>query len=241
LGKVGVLHIFVFKIVCPMKILIIEDEPKLVSILREGLENDGFETEVAYDGQIGERLAVKNFYDLIILDVILPYINGLELCKSIRKSNISVPILMLTALASTDDKVAGFDAGADDYLAKPFEFKELLARVRALLKRATGIIQHSNSIKIADLELDLDKKTALRGGYSIDLTSKEFFLLEYLMRNKGRVLSRVDIAEKVWDIDFDANTNIIDVYINILRKKIDKDFETKLIHTRKGLGYYIDC
>jgi DNA-binding response OmpR family regulator len=223
-----------------MKILIVEDEPKLVSVLKEGFENEGFEVDVAYDGQIGEKLAAKNFYDIIILDIIIPYINGLELCKNIRKSKQSVPILMLTALASTDDKLAGFDAGADDYLAKPFEFKELLARVKVLLKRTTGIIQNTNAIKISDLELDLDKKIARRGDKIINLTSKEFYLLEYLMRNRGRVLSRNDIAENVWDIDFDTNTNIIDVYINAIRKKVDKDFDVKLIHTRKGLGYCLE-
>ena len=223
-----------------MKILIVEDEPKLMSILKEGLETEGYEIDIAYDGQIGGKMAVKNYYDVIILDLIIPYVNGLELCKLIRNSNSNVPILMLTALASIEDKIAGFDAGADDYLAKPFEFKELLARVKALLKRSTGVIQNSNTIKLGDLELDLDKKSAKRGEKIIDLTSKEFFLLEYLMKNKGKVLSRVDIAENVWDIDFDTTTNIIDVYINILRKKIDKDFEPKLIQTRKGLGYFID-
>lgn len=224
-----------------MKILLVEDEPKLVATLREGLENEGFEVDIAYDGQIGEKLALKNFYNLIILDIILPFLNGLELCKSIRKSNSGVPILMLTALASTDDKLAGFDAGADDYLAKPFEFKELIARIKVLIKRTSGIVQTTNCIKIDNLELDLDRKIAKRDNVIIELTSKEFHLLRYLMQNKGKVLSRESIAERVWDIDFDTNTNIIDVYINILRKKIDKDFEKKLIHTRKGLGYFLDC
>jgi DNA-binding response OmpR family regulator len=224
-----------------MKILVIEDEPKLVSLLKEGLENDGFEVEIAFDGQIGEKLALRNSYDLIILDIIIPYKNGIEVCRTIRASNVSVPVIMLTALSSIDDKLTGFDAGADDYLAKPFEFKELLARVKALVKRSSGIIQSSNSIKVGDLELDLDRKIAKRNDKIIELSSKEFHLLEYLMRNRGRVLSRTDIAEKVWDLDFDTNTNIIEVYINILRKKIDKDFEKKLIQTRKGLGYFLDC
>lgn len=223
-----------------MKILVIEDEPKLVSILKEGLENDSFEVDIAFDGQIGEKLALRNSYDLIILDIIIPYKNGIELCRTIRSSNNSVPIIMLTALSSIEDKLTGFDAGADDYLAKPFELKELMARVKALVKRSSGIIQSSNSIKMGDLELDLDKKIAKRDNRIIELSSKEFHLLEYLMRNKGRVLSRTDIAEKVWDLDFDTNTNIIEVYINILRKKIDKDFDKKLIQTRKGLGYFID-
>ncbi len=243
----GAFSYFVYIYVCydkskklTMKILIVEDEPKLLALLKEGLENEGYEIDVAYDGQIGLKLAGNNFYDVIILDVIIPYINGFELCKLIRAKNIQVPILMLTALSSLEDKLSGFDAGADDYLPKPFEFKELLARIKVLLKRTTGIIQNSNTITIADLELDIDKKMAKRGDKMIELTSKEFFLLEYLMKNKGRVLSRLDIAEKVWDLDFDTTTNIIDVYINILRKKIDRDFEQKLIQTRKGLGYCID-
>jgi DNA-binding response OmpR family regulator len=147
---------------------------------------------------------------------------------------------MLTALGTTEDKVAGFDAGADDYLVKPFEFDELLARIRALVKRATGAFHTSAIIKVADLELNLEKKTAQRGNSTIDLTAKEFSLLEFLMKNKGRVVSRADIAEKVWDITFDTGTNVVDVYINILRKKLDKDFEKKLIHTRIGLGYFLD-
>jgi two-component system copper resistance phosphate regulon response regulator CusR len=147
---------------------------------------------------------------------------------------------MLTALGTTEDKVTGFNAGADDYLVKPFEFQELLARIKSLTKRTSGIIQTSNLIKVADLVLDIDKKVAIRGDNKIELTAKEFALLEYLIKNKGRVVSRADIAEKVWDITFDTGTNIVDVYINILRKKIDKDFEKKLIHTRIGLGYSLD-
>ena len=223
-----------------MRILIIEDDKRIAASLSKGLKVEGFAVDLAYDGMTGEELAKINLYDVIILDVIIPYINGFELCKLIRAKNIQVPILMLTALSSLEDKLSGFDAGADDYLPKPFEFKELLARIKVLLKRTTGIIQNSNTITIADLELDIDKKMAKRGDKMIELTSKEFFLLEYLMKNKGRVLSRLDIAEKVWDLDFDTTTNIIDVYINILRKKIDRDFEQKLIQTRKGLGYCID-
>jgi two-component system copper resistance phosphate regulon response regulator CusR len=223
-----------------MKILLVEDELKVVKFIKKGLEEQGYEIEVAYDGLMGERLALKGNYELIILDIILPHINGYELCKKIREQNLQVPVLMLTALGTMDDKISGFDAGADDYLVKPFEFAELIARIKALTKRSTGIIQTANIIKIADLELDLDKKSARRGDKNIELTAKEFTLLEFLMRNKGKVISRPEIAEKVWDITFDTGTNVVDVYINILRKKIDKDFENKLIHTRIGLGYSIN-
>jgi two-component system copper resistance phosphate regulon response regulator CusR len=223
-----------------MKILVIEDEPKVVEFIRKGLEEQGYETEVAYDGQMGGRLAMKGNFDLIILDVILPYTNGHELCKSLREKGLQVPVLMLTALGTTEDKITGFDAGADDYLVKPFEFAELLARIKALLKRSTGVVQTSARITVADLELDLDKKSARRGAKHIDLTAKEFTLLELLMRNKGRVISRAEIAEKVWDITFDTGTNVVDVYINILRKKIDRDFEQKLIRTRIGMGYCLN-
>ena len=212
----------------------------LAEFLKKGLEEQGHEVFLAYDGQIGERLAMKDNYDIILLDVILPHTNGYELCKKIRENNVNVPIIMLTALGSTDDKVAGFDAGADDYLVKPFEFKELVARIKALTKRTTGIIQTHNTLKVGDLTLDLDKKSAQRNNVSIELTAKEFALLEFLMRNKGRVVSRPEIAEKIWEIDFDTGTNVVDVYINILRKKLDKSFEQKLIHTKIGLGYYLD-
>lgn len=223
-----------------MKILIIEDEPQVVEFLKKGLYEKGHETEVAYDGEMGERLASRGDFDLIILDVILPNINGYDLCKRIRDKGLEVPVLMLTALGTTDDKVTGFDAGADDYLVKPFEFEELLARIKALTKRSLGLTQTSKVIKISDLSLDFNKKSATRRGKKIDLTGKEFELLEFLMKNKGRVLSRVEIAEKVWDITFDTGTNVVDVYISILRKKIDRDFEEKLIHTKVGLGYYLD-
>jgi DNA-binding response OmpR family regulator len=220
-----------------VKILIVEDEPKVVAFLRKGLEEQGYETDVAYDGQMGEKLVSRNQYDLILLDLILPVQGGIELCRNIRKINQNLPVLMLTALGTTNDKVEGFDAGADDYLVKPFEFKELLARIKALTKRSSGVIQTSNRLNIADLELDLDRKKATRDGNVIDLTAKEFSLLEYFMRNPGRVLSRADISERVWDITFDTGTNVVDVYVNILRKKIDRGFETKLIHTRIGMGY----
>lgn len=223
-----------------MKILIVEDEPQVAEFIRRGLREKGYESEVAYDGQIGELLASKGNFDLIILDVILPLINGYDLCKRIREKNLQVPVLMLTALGTTHDKVTGFDAGADDYLVKPFEFEELMARIRALTKRSSGILQTSGTLKIADLTLDLNRKSAIRGGKRIELTGKEFELLELLVRYKGKVLSRAELAEKVWDITFDTGTNVVDVYISILRKKIDRDFEPKLISTKVGLGYFID-
>ena len=220
-----------------MKILVIEDEPKVATFIKKGLEELEYDVDIAYDGNIGKNLALKNNYDLILLDIIIPLINGLELCKQIKEAKPQQPIIMLTALGSTNDKVTGFDAGADDYLVKPFEFKELIARIKSLVKRTSGIIEHSSKITVADLELDLDKKIARRGKATIELTAKEFALLEYFMRNAGRVLSRSDIAEKVWDITFDTGTNVIDVYINILRNKVDKNSPNKLIHTRVGMGY----
>jgi two-component system copper resistance phosphate regulon response regulator CusR len=223
-----------------MRILLVEDEVKVVDFLRRGLEEKGFDTDIAYDGRMGERLALNGAFDLLILDVILPHINGIELCRRVRDRGMDVPVLMLTALGTTEDKVAGFDAGADDYLVKPFEFEELLARIKALTKRRTGLVQTSNRISVGDLQLDLDQKVATREGRRIELTSKEFILLEFLMRNKGRVVSRSDIAEKVWEITFDTGTNVIDVYINFLRKKIDKDYEHKFIQTRIGLGYILN-
>jgi two-component system, OmpR family, copper resistance phosphate regulon response regulator CusR len=220
-----------------MKILVIEDEPKVASFIKQGLEELDYDTDIAYDGFTGKKLALQYTYDIIILDIIIPYMNGIELCKLIRENNPNVPILMLTALGTTDNKIEGFEAGADDYLVKPFEFKELVARIRSLTKRTSGITYTTQKIKVADLELDLEKKIAIRGGKSIDLTSKEFNLLELFMKNQGRVLSRATIAEHVWEITFDTGTNIVDVYVNILRKKIDKDFDNKLLHTRIGLGY----
>lgn len=223
-----------------MNILIVEDEPKVVEFLKKGLEEQGYKTDVAFDGIMGERLGCRNQYDIILLDVILPHINGYDLCKKIREKNHNVPIIMLTALGATDDKVTGFDSGADDYLVKPFEFKELIARIKALTKRTSGIIQTRSTLMVDDLVLDLNKKCAQRGSKTIELTAKEFALLEFLMRNRGRVVSRPEIAEKIWEITFDTGTNVVDVYINILRKKVDRDYENKLIHTKIGLGYYLD-
>ncbi len=225
-----------------MNILVVEDEQKVAAFLKNGLEEQGYNVELAYDGYTGQKLALNKEYHLILLDVILPAINGVDLCKEIKNAKPLIPILMLTALGTTDDKVTGFDAGADDYLVKPFEFKELLARIKALTKRASTQPfekQSVNMLSVADLRLDLDRKLAIRGNKTISLTAKEFSLLEYLMRNKGRVLSKPDIAERVWEVTFDTGTNVVEVYVNILRKKIDKDFPNKLIHTRIGLGYVI--
>ncbi len=223
----------------PMKVLIVEDEPKLAAFVKRGLEAEAFEAQVAYDGLIGQKMALNDSFDVIILDVNLPYVNGFDLVKKIRNEGINTPVLMLTALGELEDKVTGLDSGADDYLVKPFEFRELLARLRSLHRRSQAGPMTQHVLQVADLELDLEEKVARRGGKRIDLTAKEFSLLEYLMRNRGRVVSRVDIAEKVWDLHFDTGTNTIEVYINFLRKKVDKDFSQRLIHTVIGMGYVL--
>lgn len=222
-----------------MKVLVVEDEPKVASFIKQGLEEQSYNVSVAYDGFFGHKLATENEYDAIVLDLMIPYMNGLEVCQKLREEGIKTPILMLTALGSTDDKVTGLESGADDYLVKPFEFKELIARLRALSKRFTDSMHTSKVLKIADLEMNLDQKSVRRAGKSIDLTAKEYSLLEFLLRNKHKVVSRSEISEKVWDIHFDTGTNVIDVYVNFLRKKVDKDFSQKLIHTMVGMGYVI--
>ncbi|MPR36436.1 response regulator [Salmonirosea aquatica] len=222
-----------------MNLLLIEDEPKTVQSLRQGLEENGYSVDIAYDGLLGKQLAVRNNYQLIISDIIMPGLNGLELCRELRQAGNQTPILMLTALGTTDDKVVGFDAGADDYLVKPFEFKEFLARVRALTKRGGLVSQTAQTLRFADLEVNIDAKTVFRDEKKIELTAREFNLLVYLIRNQGRVISKAEIAEQVWEIDFDTGTNIIEVYVNYLRKKIDRDFATKLIHTQFGMGYVL--
>lgn len=220
------------------KLLIVEDEKKIANTLKKGLTENGYHVDIAFDGLIGKRLFDSNEYDLIILDINLPGMNGFELCKAIRNSNQQIPIIMLTAMNTTEDKIEGFDTGTDDYMIKPFEFKELLVRIRALLKRTMNQqLPTGNILRVADLEMNLDTKEVTRADQSISLTAKEFQLLEYFMRNRNRVLSRADIAERVWDIDFDTQTNVIDVYVNYLRNKIDKKFDTRLIYTQVGMGY----
>jgi DNA-binding response OmpR family regulator len=221
-----------------MNILLVEDEQKVAEFIRKGLKEQLYNVEVAYDGLLGEKLALDKEYDLVIIDLILPGINGLELCKRIRMYKSDCPILILTALGTTKDKVLGLEAGADDYLVKPFHFEELLARIKALSRRRL-LISPGVVYKIADLEVDSYKKTVLRSGKQIILTAKEFSLLELLVVNKNRVLSRSYIAEAVWGINYDRGTNLIDVYINYLRTKIDKDFDFPLIHTVIGMGYVL--
>lgn len=222
-----------------MRILLVEDEPKVSAFISQGLRESGHDVDVAFDGILGKRMAEHGDHDLIILDVIMPGMNGLELCKAIRETGASVPILMLSALGTTEDKVLGLDCGADDYLVKPFEFKELTARLRSLSRRTHATREDKQKLVYADLELDLDRKEAVRQGVRVALTAKEFGLLEYLMRNADRVLSRAQISEHVWDINFDTGTNVVDVYVKLLRKKVDKEFEPKLIQTRVGLGYIL--
>lgn len=222
------------------KILLVEDEQKIADALKMGLSEAGYLADVAYDGAIGWKLFQQHSYDLVVLDINLPGINGYELCKNIRQRNAQVPVIMLTALGALGDKIEGYDAGADDYIVKPFEFRELLMKIRVLLRRT----MHQNVpvgtvMKAADLEMNLDSKEVKRGNTVINLTAKEFQLLEYLLRNKNRVVSRSDIAINVWDIDFDTNTNVIDVYINYVRNKVDKHFDQKLIYTQVGMGYIL--
>ena len=222
-----------------IRILLVEDEKKIADSLKKGLSEQNYEVQAAYDGIEGKKLFESQKFDLVILDINLPGINGYALCKKIRNRNPAIPIVMLTALSATDDKIEGFDAGADDYVVKPFDFKELLVRIRALLKRIYTNIPIGNNIRVGDLVINLDSKEVSRGGNEISLTAKEFQLLEYLVRNRNKVVSRADIALNVWDIDFDTKTNVIDVYVNFLRKKLDHDFDKKIIHTQVGVGYIL--
>lgn len=221
-----------------IRILIIEDEQRLASLLKRQFEESGFDAEIANDGFIGKQLVEKNKYNLIILDINLPLINGYDLCSEIRKTNDQIPIIMLTAFGTPDNKIAGFDVGADDYLIKPVEFRELLARVNVFIRRSDLKAGAQEKLRIADLVMDMTTKKVTRANKKIDLTAKECLLLEMFMRNRDKLLTRDFIIEKVWGIDFDPSTNIIDVYVNYLRKKIDKDFEPKLIHTKFGFGFY---
>jgi len=220
-----------------MRILLVEDEKKVASFIKKGLEEEGYAVDLAADGESGLHMALDRVHDLILLDIQLPKKNGLAVLREMRQHKVAIPVLLLTVRATIEDKVMGLDSGADDYLTKPFAFQELLARVRALLRRHSGNKQ--TVIQVADLSMDLAQRTVYRGDQKIDLTAKEFALLEYLMRNPGRVLGRTMIAEHVWDYDFDSMTNIIDVYVNYLRKKIDFEREPKLIHTVRGVGYVL--
>lgn len=222
-----------------MKVLLIEDEIKVVQYLSQGLIENQFEVDFAYDGNMGLLLAKKGDYDVIISDVIIPFLNGFELVKNIRLEGITTPVILLTALGSTDEKVQGLESGADDYLVKPFDFKELVARIKVLVRRGKKEFLKTSVLRFAGIELNIDNKIFTRDGKKIDLTPKEFALMEYFIRHQGRVISKSEIADKVWDIHFEINTNVIEVYINYLRNKMDKPFDKKLIHTQFGVGYIL--
>lgn len=220
-----------------MKILLIEDTHDLISVIVRGLNDANIEVSVAVDGQTGLEMALNHEFDLIILDIMLPGLNGIQVCREVRKVKENVPILMLTALASTENIVTGLDSGADDYMVKPFKFAELEARIRTLVRRGNREFVKSDTISISDLEINTSSKTAFRNKNAVSLTSTEYRLLEYLVKNQNKVLSRIQILENVWDIDFNMGTNVVDVYINYLRKKIDTNYPDKLIHTVFGMGY----
>ncbi|MEW5950644.1 MAG: response regulator transcription factor [Elusimicrobiota bacterium] len=221
-----------------MKILIIEDEKKIADFIKRGLNEENYAAYTAYSGDKGLDMALENNYDLIILDLMLPGMDGISLCRELRKNNFKNPILMLTAKDRVEDKVKGLDSGANDYLTKPFAFEELLARIRALSRKDNSA--QPTLLKTGDLQMDLLSHTVTRAGKKIDLTAKEFSLLEYLMRNAGKVVTRTMISEHVWDINFDTNTNVIDVFINYLRKKVDGDNKKKMIRTIRGKGYVLE-
>ncbi len=220
-----------------MRILLVEDDRKVASFVRKGLMEEGYAVDVAPDGETGLAMGLDRLHDVIILDVMLPGKPGFQVIRELRQAKIAIPVLLLTARDAVEDRVQGLDAGADDYLTKPFAFAELLARVRALLRR--GATAQASLLRLADLTLDPAKRTVKRGGEVIPLTNREFALLEYFMRNPERVLTRTMIAEHVWDYSFDSATNVIDVYVNYLRKKIDTGRERKLIHTLRGVGYVL--
>ncbi|MBN8679297.1 MAG: response regulator transcription factor [Chitinophagales bacterium] len=223
-------------------VLVIEDEPKVANSVKTWLQENDFAVEIAPDGAVGQYLVQQNHYDLVLLDLNLPFVSGYEVCKHIRTVRPDCPIILVTALGSVEQKLMGFEAGADDYLVKPFDFRELLARMRTLLKKTVTPSQEKpiEILKIADLEVNTAFKSVMRSGKTIDLTAKEYALLEYLMRLNGRIASRHEIVEAVWDVNFDTGTNVVEVYINFLRKKIDRNFEPKLIHTKQGLGYFLN-
>lgn len=220
-----------------MTVLLVEDDANLTDFIQKGLQAEGMQVTVVYDGFIGKLTIDERPFDVVVLDVNLPSINGYELCEHIKKTRPGIPVLLLTALGSLSHKVVGFGAGADDYLAKPFEFQELVLRLKALARRPASVNIRSTKLKMADLELDIDAHLVTRAGKLISLTAREYALLEYLMRNAGRIVNRIDILQHVWELNFDTNTNIVDVYINYLRRKIDKGFEPKLLHTVIGMGY----
>jgi heavy metal response regulator len=220
-----------------MRILVVEDEPKVASFIRRALEEESYAVDLCTDGSQGLAMGEEGAYDLVILDVMLPGLSGIEVLTALRKKQVTTPVLILTARSQTEHKVMGLDAGADDYLTKPFAIEELLARVRVLLRRGSGAA--AGTLQIDDLTLNPATREVTRGGQKIDLTAKEYALLEYLMRNAGRVLTRPMIAQHVWNQDFDTYTNVIDVYVNYLRAKIDKGHARKLIHTVRGSGYVL--
>ncbi|MCK5781063.1 MAG: response regulator transcription factor [Flavobacteriales bacterium] len=224
-----------------MNILVVEDEAKVAAFVKQGLEESGYTVQVAFDGNMGLRLAASNKFDVIMMDVIMPGINGFEVLKKLRNElRIETPVLMLSALDQSSDIIEGLDLGADDYLTKPFKFGELLARLRALSRRKKSEITiPENIIRVSGVQMNLDSKEVQRSGKIISLTAKEFTLLEFFLKNKGRVMSRVQILENVWDINYDAGTNVVDVYVNYLRNKIDKNYDTKLIQTVVGMGYVL--
>lgn len=220
-----------------MRILVVEDEKKLAGFMKKGLEEEGYALDVAHDGREGLSMALDGVYDLVILDINLPKMDGLSVLQEFRRQKGQTPVLLLTVRAAIEDKVLGLDTGADDYLTKPFSFQELLARIRALMRRPAAAA--SPLLRVADLTLDPARRVVFRGSEKIDLSTKEFALLDYFMRHPGRVLTRTMIAEHVWDYDFDPMSNIIDVYVNYLRKKIDSGREPKLLHTVRGVGYVL--
>lgn len=222
-----------------MKVLLIEDEAVVAGMISKGLTESGYAVTVAPDGQIGWDMALNNHFDVIILDIMLPGINGLELCKRLRRHPVDTPILMLTALGTTENIVTGLDSGADDYLVKPFKFAELEARLRNLVRRRNGPTKSADILQVNDLTVNMAAKSVQRSGKEITLTPTEYRLLEFMLKNKGRVLSRIELLEHVWSIDFNMSTNVVDVYVNYLRKKVDKESPQKLIHTVSGMGYII--
>lgn len=219
-----------------MRILLVEDEKNVAAFIRKGLEEEYYTVDVAEDGDEGFLVATSNEYDLMVLDIMLPGINGIELCKRLRDKGIKAPILMLTAIDSVNSKVEGLESGADDYLTKPFAFSELLARIKALLRRTAESV---SELSLEDLRMDLLSRRVFRADKEVILTPKEFSFLEYLLRNKGRVLSRTQIIENIWGYSFDPNSNVVDVHIKFLREKIDAGFPKKLIHTVRGAGYIL--